>query len=1022
MAFNLGDLVFKLRADGKELIADVTKQGKAAGEKFGEGFASFDFGKVGSKLTKGLTAPLAGLAVASVKGFADLNKKLAEVVTLTGLTGDAADAAFDRFRSGVEELSSELGVAQSTLVDGLYQSLSAGVPEETVFDFLAVAGELAVAGVTDTETAVTGLTKVINNFGLDASDAEAVADSLFTAVKDGQTTVEELSNAVASTASSANTMTVSFQENNAALSTLSDSLKNSELAASSLNAAYTSLTNDKVTAVFQQLGFDSAAAAIEQEGLAFALNAVAEASGGTQAGMIALLGSTEAVKAVNILAGAGAEDFAQALDNQATAAGAVGAAFDEIDKARGFERLVTDVQNLGLAVGETLLPFAEGAVDAIGGIVEVLSALPDGVLVGIGGIAAVAGPALIAIGKLRDGFQSIKGLNLKALFSPQGLGLAAAGVGIALLADQWFKARQRAQEFAANVDLLAESIIASGDAAAGAADDIEAFLGSDSSPFAGQTEALNDLGLSLADIRDGLIDGTLAYNDFAAILAEGGELGFDGASTEEFVAALKDGSLALDEIGDGLGLAVSGNTALLQSFSDLETQIGDGLRAAIADLVASNDDYTDTQQQAIQATTDSAQTIQDLQAILSGLQGEIDPAAEGWEDFTGALSVVPAAADDAGEAIGDVGTEAGDAATEVETLSDAIDRLVNDAFGTLNAEISFERAVDDLEKLVFETGQLENGLDLTSEAARDVAEALSETSEQGLAVAESLAGDGNIEAANAQLETTIGILEAMGVAAGLSADEIATFTQPLKDLQAIGIVNTDITVGGVDEARAAVALADKEVRSFGSLAESATLDTDGEGDVSATVAAATLEVTAYGSLYESATLDTDGEGDALSAIQSVESQLAQYGGTTATATVQVDISGAIASINAVKALIASVGSIAAPVISGATAATGVSSGGNGLPPGFFGALMNGGPVVPGQTYVVGEIGPELLNIDSQGRANVFPNRTLEQFESESGGNTYNFQTYVDGEVDPAELAREQGRMIRVAQLQRGVAR
>jgi TP901 family phage tail tape measure protein len=154
-----------------------------------------------------LTASLAPAAIIGLGALAlgasqsvtqanNLAVGLREVVTLTGQTGSAAEATFGEFTSLVAGLSNEFGIAQSVLTGGLYQALSAGVPQENAFTFMQVASTAAIAGVTNVETAVDGLTTIINAFGLESSDAEAVADSMFAAVKGGKTTFDELATSI----------------------------------------------------------------------------------------------------------------------------------------------------------------------------------------------------------------------------------------------------------------------------------------------------------------------------------------------------------------------------------------------------------------------------------------------------------------------------------------------------------------------------------------------------------------------------------------------------------------------------------------------------------------------------------------------------------------------------------------------------------------------------------------------------------------------------------------------------------
>jgi TP901 family phage tail tape measure protein len=344
---------------------------------------------------------LGALAVGATKSVTEANDLaigLREVVTLTGDTGDAANATFGEFQTLVADLSKEFGIAQGVLTGGLYQALSAGVPKDNALEFMQVASTAAIAGVTDVETAVDGLTTIINAFGLDSDSAEAVADSMFAAVKGGKTTFEELSASLFNVGPAAAAANVSFEEVNAAIATMTAAGVPTAQATTQIRAAMVGLQkpSEELDAIFQNLGYDSAQLAIENEGLGFALDAVKDASGGSNGTLQTLLGSVEAVAAVNILAGTGAEKFNEELERQNDAAGSVNDAFDEIDKSRVLERQAVAYQNMGIAIGNVLIPVMEVLVPIFTGFAEYV-AQNSGVFVILAGILGALAVAILLV-------------------------------------------------------------------------------------------------------------------------------------------------------------------------------------------------------------------------------------------------------------------------------------------------------------------------------------------------------------------------------------------------------------------------------------------------------------------------------------------------------------------------------------------------------------------------------------------------------------------------------------------------
>jgi TP901 family phage tail tape measure protein len=348
-------------------------------------------------LAPAATIALGALALGATKSVGaanDLALGLREVVTLTGETGDEATKTFAQMQGLVKDVSSEFAIAQDVLTKGLYQAISAGVPKDNALEFMQVASRAAIAGVTSVDTAVDGLTTTINAFGLDIGQAGKVADSMFAAVKGGKTTFDELSSALFNVAPSAAAAKVSFSEVNAAIATLTASGVPTKVATTQIRAAFVALSKPSkdLTALFNSLGYESGEAAIAQNGLGFAMDAVFKASNGSASQMKLLLGRQEAVNAINVLAGTSAGKFADELERQATAAGSVDDAFNEIDKSRSLEKNKIAFENLSLAIGTILIPIMEAIIPLVTSFAKFAdeNATVVTILAGVMGVLAAA--------------------------------------------------------------------------------------------------------------------------------------------------------------------------------------------------------------------------------------------------------------------------------------------------------------------------------------------------------------------------------------------------------------------------------------------------------------------------------------------------------------------------------------------------------------------------------------------------------------------------------------------------------
>lgn len=166
----------------------------------------------------------------------EYGKAIAEVSTLV----DDATFSQEKIQQITSDLAREFGGLPTDQAAALYQAISAGATEAgDATTLLTVANRLAIGGVTDVETAVDGLTTVINSYGLDMSEAVGVSDALFVAMRAGKTTVGEMSSAIGKVTPLAATLGVNFDEVGASLATLTAGGLSTREAVTGLRAALT---------------------------------------------------------------------------------------------------------------------------------------------------------------------------------------------------------------------------------------------------------------------------------------------------------------------------------------------------------------------------------------------------------------------------------------------------------------------------------------------------------------------------------------------------------------------------------------------------------------------------------------------------------------------------------------------------------------------------------------------------------------------------------------------------------------
>ena len=392
--------------EGKDKVSGVFKNiGGELGKigKFAAGAAVAGIAAVG--VTAG------AVAATSLKKFVDFERGMNEVFTLLpGISGEAMSAMEDQ----VKDLSREMGILPDEIVPALYQSLSAGVPQDNVFEFMETAAKASIGGVTDLETAVDGLTSVVNAFGSDNIDAARTADIMFTGVKLGKTTFDELSRSMFNVNPIASALGISFEEVIGATATLTKQGVPTSIAMTQMRQAMVAIQkpNADMVDLLEAAGFASGQAALDSDDFASVLQNLRQAAEDNGVSMEGAFGSVEALGAVLGLTGDNAATAAEDLQAMIDSAGAAETAFGTMDQGIGrtLDRLKAFGETALLTIGDALSPFVENLLDiAEAALPKVEGFITDNVIPAIEDIGEV-------IGRVIEWFQKVQQDGLFTIF------------------------------------------------------------------------------------------------------------------------------------------------------------------------------------------------------------------------------------------------------------------------------------------------------------------------------------------------------------------------------------------------------------------------------------------------------------------------------------------------------------------------------------------------------------------------------------------------------------------------------
>jgi TP901 family phage tail tape measure protein len=342
----------------------------------------------------------AAWAAAGVKGFSDLETGMANVSTVADLAAmslrDMTDGVRDIATSGVPK-------AVTDLAEGLYDVNSAGFQGAQSLEVLDAAARFAVAGLTDTQTAVQGLVAILNAFSLNAEDATHVSDVLFRTVENGVLTAEEFTMGIGMWSSAAAGVGASFEDASAAIASMTKGSIRAEQAATSLAGIFRQFIkpSEALKDTFAELGYESGQAMVETLGLQGTLEALWQSVDGNITAFGELIPEAEALRGALVLTGSQAQSFAEMSDLLSDRSAVAGATAEAM--AKQMDTLSAQVQlaknqfnEFRITVGELVAPLARMAVTMGGGFFKVINDLPLG-LNRVVAALTLMGPAIILV-------------------------------------------------------------------------------------------------------------------------------------------------------------------------------------------------------------------------------------------------------------------------------------------------------------------------------------------------------------------------------------------------------------------------------------------------------------------------------------------------------------------------------------------------------------------------------------------------------------------------------------------------
>lgn len=318
-----------------------------------------------NNIIQGLAAP-----------FNAFEESMAKVNTMANKNADGLKLLTDQ----IQEISAVVPLAREALAEGLYQTISAGVPEAQWLDYLDTSARSAVGGCADLGGVVKVTSGIIKAYGADWADAGAIQDKIQQTAKLGVTSFEELSQALPRVTGNAATLGVQVNELMAVFATATNVTGNTAEVSTQLAAVLNSLVkpSSEATKAAQAMGISFDAASVRAAGglqnFLLGVDAAVQeyaASTGTLSEAIygQLFGSAEALRLLGSLTGEQRQTFATNIEAMADSAGAVDTAFEQMASTGNatsimFKNMIDGAMNWVAAKASVAAPFVEIAANA----------------------------------------------------------------------------------------------------------------------------------------------------------------------------------------------------------------------------------------------------------------------------------------------------------------------------------------------------------------------------------------------------------------------------------------------------------------------------------------------------------------------------------------------------------------------------------------------------------------------------------------------------------------------------------
>ena len=383
-------------ADAGDSAQSMSNRMKAVGE---------GMSTVGRKMTLGVTLPLAAIGAASVKASMDFETSMSKI---EGLVGVASDEVASMGQT-IMETSAQFGVGADEAANALFFITSAGLRGADAMNVLEASMKASQIGLGDVATVADLATSAMNAYGPEVLSATAATDVLTTAVREGKLEASELAGSMGRVLPIASAMGVRFDEVGAAMAAMSRTGTNASEASTQLRGILAALlrptTQAEEALAGMGLSADGLRTQLREDGLLATLQTLSERFQGNDAAAAQVFGNVRALAGVMDLMGANSATTSKIFDSLTESTGATDKAFAVTSDTAQFRlnQALAEMKTALIEIGNVIMPVATTMLDFAKSAMQAFNSLPGPikkVAVTFGAIVAALGPILWIAGKV----------------------------------------------------------------------------------------------------------------------------------------------------------------------------------------------------------------------------------------------------------------------------------------------------------------------------------------------------------------------------------------------------------------------------------------------------------------------------------------------------------------------------------------------------------------------------------------------------------------------------------------------